>query len=80
MFDRNSLENEYRIGKCENISELAMGKHIPLLKDLTSLYAHSTSMTGRDKELKWICCKLLCKFKPNILIVGEPGVGKTALI
>ena len=35
---------------------------------------------GRDKELRQLIEVLCRRSKPNVIIVGEPGVGKTALI
>lgn len=35
---------------------------------------------GRDKELRMLIEVLCRRSKPNVIIVGEPGVGKTALI
>lgn len=35
---------------------------------------------GRDKELRMLIEILCRRSKPNVIIVGEPGVGKTALI
>lgn len=35
---------------------------------------------GRDKELRMVLEVLGRRTKPNVIIVGEPGVGKTALI
>ncbi len=37
-------------------------------------------LIGRDKELKQLVEILGKRLSPNVLIVGEPGVGKTALI
>jgi ATP-dependent Clp protease ATP-binding subunit ClpB len=37
-------------------------------------------ITGRDKELRMLLEVLGRRTKPNVMIVGEPGVGKTALI
>jgi ATP-dependent Clp protease ATP-binding subunit ClpA len=37
-------------------------------------------ITGRDKELRMVLEVLGRRTKPNVIIVGEPGVGKTALI
>ena len=34
----------------------------------------------RDKELELICNTLLRKQKANVMLVGEPGVGKSALV
>lgn len=37
-------------------------------------------IVGRDKELRMLIEILCRRTKPNVIIVGEPGVGKTALI
>ncbi len=37
-------------------------------------------LIGRDKELKQLVEILGKRLSPNVLIVGEPGVGKTALV
>lgn len=37
-------------------------------------------IVGRDKELRQLVEILSRKTKPNVIIVGEPGVGKTALL
>ncbi len=41
---------------------------------------HLDPVTGRDKELRMVLEVLGRRTKPNVIIVGEPGVGKTALI
>lgn len=52
---------------CDDVTALAReGKIDPLI--------------GRDKELKQLVEILGKRLSPNVLIVGEPGVGKTALI
>ena len=38
------------------------------------------TIVGRDKELRQLVEILSRKTKPNVIIVGEPGVGKTALL
>jgi ATP-dependent Clp protease ATP-binding subunit ClpA len=38
------------------------------------------AVTGRDKEIRMISEILGRRSKPNVIIIGEPGVGKTALI
>lgn len=41
---------------------------------------YGTPVIGRDKELR-LCFEILSrKAKPNVLMIGEPGVGKSALI
>jgi ATP-dependent Clp protease ATP-binding subunit ClpA len=37
-------------------------------------------IVGRDEELRLMLEILVRRVKPNVLLVGEPGVGKTALI
>jgi ATP-dependent Clp protease ATP-binding subunit ClpB len=36
-------------------------------------------ITGRDNELRMIAEVLCRRSKPNVMLIGEPGVGKTAL-
>ena len=38
------------------------------------------NIVGRDKELRMLVEILCRRTKPNVIIVGEPGVGKTALL
>lgn len=38
------------------------------------------NVTGRDQELQWIIQSLCRKEKANVLLIGEAGVGKSALI
>ena len=37
-------------------------------------------IVGRDRELRLMLEILLRRTKPNVMLVGEPGVGKTALV
>lgn len=50
--------------------------------NLTSLYANENDpqVKGREKEINNLFLTLLRSEKPNALIVGEPGVGKTTII
>ena len=48
------------------------------LKTITKKDSHA--IIGRDEELKTITEILNRKLKPHVIITGEPGVGKTALI
>jgi ATP-dependent Clp protease ATP-binding subunit ClpB len=41
---------------------------------------NSTSLIGREKEIRSLIEILGRKSKPNVILVGEPGVGKTAMI
>ncbi len=38
------------------------------------------AVTGRDKEIRMVSEILGRRSKPNVIIIGEPGVGKTALV
>lgn len=40
----------------------------------------SDPIVGRDKEIQELCKILGRRSKPNVIIVGEPGVGKSALV
>ena len=52
---------------CDNLNQIALdGKIDPVI--------------GRDAELKQLMEILGKRLSPNILIVGEPGVGKTAIV
>lgn len=50
--------------------------------NLTALYANkeNPNVLGREKEISMIILTLLRKEKCNVLLVGEAGVGKTALV
>ena len=49
-------------------------------EDMTQLSAYYDPMVGRERELDLIMDILLRRTKNNPLVVGAPGVGKTALI
>jgi ATP-dependent Clp protease ATP-binding subunit ClpC len=64
----------------------ARSKETPLLaefsRDLTQLAAENTldPLVGRDNELER-CIQILCRrTKNNPVLIGEPGVGKTAIV
>ena len=38
------------------------------------------SVLGRDREIRQIAEILGRRSKPNVILVGEPGVGKSALV
>ncbi len=64
----DSFANQQILNKyCENLNTLAKEDKIdPVL--------------GREKELKQLLEILGKRLSPNVLIVGEPGVGKTAIV
>jgi ATP-dependent Clp protease ATP-binding subunit ClpA len=59
--------NEILDQHCINISKLAVAGQLE-------------PMIGRSKELEEMITVLARKFKANVLMVGDPGVGKTAII
>lgn len=52
------------------------------IRDLTDLHraGRLDPVIGREPEIDHICEVLMRRRKSNVLLVGEPGVGKTALI
>lgn len=52
------------------------------IRDLTALHRSGRLdlVIGRDAEIDQICEVLMRRRKSNVLLVGEPGVGKTALM
>jgi len=57
-------------------------KYHPFLENLSENAGKDDRMPfiGREKELEAVMETLLRRLKNNLLLVGEPGVGKTALI
>lgn len=68
--DIDSLYND--ISKSKNRILLSIGKN---LNDIST-----SKLIGRDKELDAICEILLRKIKNNPLLIGEAGVGKSAIV
>jgi len=52
------------------------------IRDLTQMYwsGELDRVIGRDPEIDQICEVLMRRRKSNVLLVGDPGVGKTALM
>ena len=61
-----------KISPLDNIEELTNLNKIVL--------KHPSIVYQREKEVNLICNALLRKQKANVMLVGEPGVGKSALI
>jgi len=84
MHNSSDLEVDFRVSKKKAIEisfeEVSRDKDDDIFRNLTALSNDSSSIIGRDSEINWMCCRLLCRFKPNILLVGDSGVGKTALV
>jgi ATP-dependent Clp protease ATP-binding subunit ClpA len=49
-------------------------------KSLLAKQGKLDAIIGRDKEIRMVAEILTRRSKPNVLIAGEPGVGKTALV
>lgn len=84
MYHSTDLELDCRIGKKRNVEicfeGISSDKEDNVFRNLTDLSNDFVSIIGRENEIKWMCHRLFCRFKPNILLVGDSGVGKTALV
>lgn len=84
MHKSNDLELDCFISKKRSvdISFEGISRDIEgdVFRNLTDLPNDFVSVVGRKHEIQWMCHRLLCRFKPNILLIGESGVGKTALV
>lgn len=61
-----------KVSPLDNIEELT-NLNKKMLKNPVIVYE-------REKDLEFVCNTLLRKQKSNVMIVGEPGVGKSALV
>lgn len=51
------------------------------VKNLNKLYqGKSCDISGRDKECKFVWQTMQKKTKKNVVLIGEPGVGKTSVV
>jgi len=66
-------------GFSKNGSQQALSKYCTH-KNLRAKNGKLDPITGRDKEIRAMAEILGRRSKPNVLIVGEPGVGKSALV
>lgn len=67
----------------KNLTELNISKEFFSFLDNLSEKAEKKDripFIGRNKEIEAVMESLLRKFKNNLLLIGKPGVGKTALI
>ncbi len=63
----NTQANEILVEYCINLSAKAQNNQLE-------------PMIGRSKEVQEMITVLARKFKANVLMVGDPGVGKTAIV
>ncbi|TLX71658.1 ATP-dependent Clp protease ATP-binding subunit [Labilibacter sediminis] len=85
VVEKNDLENMMEVSPSIDLNTKARSKQNALLKfctDLTSLAQQNRldPVVGRDKETRMIAEILGRRSKSNVLIIGDLGVGKTALI
>ncbi len=66
-------------GKKENAPKQALLKYC-IDKTLQAKEGRIDAIIGRDKEIRMMSEILCRRSKPNVLIVGEPGVGKSSLV
>ena len=51
------------------------------VKNLNEMYRGKTcDISGRDKECKFVWQTMMKKTKKNVVLIGEPGVGKTSVV
>ena len=83
------LEIQEAITASDSNSDSSSGKKSISAKALSKYCVDKTSLAredkvdpiiGRDREIRQIVEILGRRSKPNVMIVGEPGVGKTALV
>ncbi|MBE9491934.1 MAG: ATP-dependent Clp protease ATP-binding subunit [Bacteroidetes bacterium] len=85
LIEKTDLQNVIGITPESEIKTPKDKKQNALLKyciDKTSLAQQGKldPVIGRDREIRTVAEILGRRSKPNVLIVGEPGVGKTALV
>jgi ATP-dependent Clp protease ATP-binding subunit ClpA len=71
--------NEYQTNLTDNQAEEILEEHTINLTDLAR-NGKIEPLIGRSKELDDIINVLAKRFKANVLMVGDPGVGKTAIV
>ena len=63
------------------VNKISPLDHVDELTNLNKkIIKNPTIVYSREKELELIINTLLRRQKPNVLLVGEPGVGKSALV
>ena len=84
LVEKTDLENVMDPKPAEDIKGSPDKKQNALLKfciDLTGLARQGKldPVVGRDREIRMIAEILGRRSKPNVMIIGDPGVGKTAV-
>ena len=79
-------KNKIPIDKIKNELKKNLKKksELDLIDDLTNINTFiktkKEELIGRENEIQLLIDSLLRKEKPNALIIGDPGVGKTAIV
>lgn len=73
---------EHAPGKTEGVSAKTQTALLKYCSDLTNMASQNKldPVVGRDKEIRTMSEILGRRSKPNVIIIGDPGVGKTALV
>lgn len=80
------IKNKVPIEKIKNELKKNIKKksELDLIDDLTNINNlvknKKEELVGRERELQILIESLLRKEKPNALLIGDPGVGKTAIV
>lgn len=77
--DTNSKTNTMANKPSPNATYEALGKYC-IDKLTEAKQGQLYEVIGRDKEIRQICEIISRKSKSNVIITGDPGVGKTALL
>ncbi len=85
IIENTTIENVVGTSSDSGSSEPAAVKQNALLKYCGELTAMAQQgkldpVVGRDKEIRMMSEILGRRSKPNVIIIGDPGVGKTALV
>lgn len=81
--EKNSVENAIGNNKTNNKAGSAKGGALAkycIDKTAQARDGKLEAIVGRDREIRMISEILGRRSKPNVIITGEPGVGKTALV
>ena len=85
IIEKTNLENIVGGKTISSDKEVSEKKQNALLKycselNMLALHKKLDPVVGRDKEIRMMAEILGRRSKPNVLVIGETGVGKTALI
>ncbi len=82
-FMEDDISFELALEEIENeiaAQDMTYLKEFPFLMDLTAKEYATNPAVAREDEMRDIEMTLLKVNKPNVVLVGDPGVGKTAIV